>query len=79
MPLEEGRVTRRGGIVEQLPKDGADLKFKPGFYRQDKYFVDHVKQNEPIERPAANLEDAYHTMQLVDAIAYSRNDNATKR
>jgi predicted dehydrogenase len=78
-PLEEGRVTRRGGIVEQLPKDDADPKFKPGFYRQDKYFVDHVKQNEPIERPAANLEDAYHTMQLVDAIAYSRNDNATKR
>jgi predicted dehydrogenase len=70
-PLEEGRVTRRDGSVEQLPKDEADLKFKPGFYRQDKYFVDHVKQDEPIERPAANLEDAYHTMQLVEAIAYS--------
>lgn len=78
-PLEEGRVTRRGGSVEQLPRDDADLKFKPGLYRQDKYFVDHVKQDEPIERPAANLEDAYHTMQLVDAIAYSHTNNAAKR
>jgi len=78
-PLEEGRVTRRGGSVEQLPKDDTDLKFKPGFYLQDKYFVDHVKQDEPIEPPAANLEDAYHTMQLVDAIAYSHANNVTSR
>jgi len=71
-PLEEGKVTTRGGSVSPLRKDDIDVKFKPGFYAQDKYFVDHVRQSAPIERPAANLEDALGTMRLVEAIAFSQ-------
>jgi len=70
-PLEDGKATRRGTIVSQVPKEDVDIKFKPGLYEQDKYFVSHVRQNQQIERPAANLEDALGTMRLVETIAYS--------
>jgi len=70
-PLEEGRVTRRGGAVSAVLKDEVDHKFKPGLYAQDKYFVDHVRQNSSIDRPAADLQDALRTMRLVETIAYS--------
>ena len=70
-PLEEGRVSKRDGTVTELKIDEMDTKFKPGFYRQDNYFIDHVRRNMPIERPAANLEDALETMLLVETIANS--------
>jgi predicted dehydrogenase len=73
-PLEEGKVTRRNGKVTEVPKDEADTKFKPGFFGQDKYFVGHVKQNLPIERPGADLNDALGTMKLVEAIANSQTN-----
>jgi predicted dehydrogenase len=70
VPLEEGRVNRRGGEVSELLKSEMDVKFKPGFYGQDTYFLDHVRRGAPIERPAADLEDALGTMKLVEAIAH---------
>jgi predicted dehydrogenase len=73
-PLEEGTVSRRDGSVQPLPKDDIDLKFKAGFYGQDKYFVEHVMKNLPIERPGADLKDALGTMRLVETIAYSQEN-----
>lgn len=70
-PLEEGRVTERDGSVTEIPKDAVDVKYKPGFHAQDKYLVEHIRQNMPIERPAANLEDALETTKLIEAIAYA--------
>jgi predicted dehydrogenase len=67
-PLEEARITRRDGSISDVPKDAMDAKFIPGFYGQDSYFLDHVRRNTPIERPAANLADALETMRLVEAI-----------
>jgi len=72
MPLEEGNVVRRDDSTTPVPKDDMDVKFKAGFYGQDKYFVDHVRTNTPISLPASNLEDAVKTMKLVEAIANSR-------
>jgi predicted dehydrogenase len=72
MPLEEGNVVRRDGSTTPVPKDDVDVKFKAGFYGQDKYFVDHVRTNTPIGLPASNLGDAVKTMKLVEAIANSR-------
>ena len=74
MPLEEGTVSRRDGSVQQLPRDDVDLKFKPGVYGQNRYFVEHVMENVPIERPGADLKDALGTMRLVETIAYSREN-----
>ena len=68
-PLEEAKLVRRDGSVSEVPKDSLDEKFKPGFYGQDSYFLDHVRRNTPIERPAADLADALETMRLVEAIA----------
>ena len=68
-PLEEAKVTRRDGSVSEVPRDEMDAKFKAGFYRQDSYFLDHVRRDVPIGRPAANLADALETMRLVEAIA----------
>ena len=71
-PLEAGELTRRGGSVTPVPKNEVDDKFKPGFYAQDEYFINRVRLNTRIERPAANLDDALGTMRLVEAIAYSQ-------
>lgn len=70
-PWEEGTTMLRNGTISQVPKDDADNKFKPGFYGQDSYFIEHVRNNLPISRPAANIEDALATMKLVEAIANS--------
>ena len=70
-PWEEGTMTLRDGSTSQVPKDDVDNKFKPGFYGQDSYFIEHVRNNLPISRPAANIEDALATMRLVEAIANS--------
>jgi len=72
MPLEVGNVFRRDGSTSPVPKADVDVKFKAGFYGQDKYFVDHVRTHTPIEFPASNLEDAVKTMKLVEAIANSQ-------
>jgi predicted dehydrogenase len=76
MPLEEGKVTRRDGKESELAKDEMDSKFKPGLYRQDRYFVDHVRTHMRIARPAADLEDALETMRLVEAIANAQSEPA---
>jgi len=78
-PLERGVVTRRSGPSSEVPVDEVDLKFKPGLFGQDQYFLDRIRSSEPIERPAANLEDALGTMRLVEAIAHSRGSEVITR
>jgi predicted dehydrogenase len=73
-PLEEGKVTTREGPAFLVPKDDADIKYKPGFYRQDHYFVEHVRSGRAIERPAADLDDALRTMRLLEEIANPRGN-----
>jgi len=71
-PLESASVTRRDGSKSDVPKEDVYMKFKPGFYKQDRFFMDRVKDGGRIERPAADLEDALGTMRLVEAIACSQ-------
>ena len=78
-PLEKGVITRRSGPSLEVPVDEVDLKFKPGLFGQDRYFLDRIRSDEPIERPAANLEDALGTMRLVEAIAYSHGSEVMTR
>jgi virulence factor len=67
-PLERGvRIDSSG--QSNIEPDDIDLKFKPGLYAQARYFVDCVKENRQPAYPAANLDEALKTMELVAAIA----------
>ena len=37
-------------------------------YGEDRFFIDCVKHDRPIELPAANLDEAIKTMELCEAI-----------
>ena len=39
-----------------------------GTLEQNRYFLDCVKENHPVSLPAANLDEAVKTMELVEAI-----------
>ena len=52
-----------------LPVDEVDVKFKPGLYGQNRFFLDAVRERRPIVYPAADLADAVKTMQLIEAIS----------
>jgi len=67
-PFERGELEYADGTVQQLPVDSADIEFKPGFYAQDRAFIDAVIHNEPLSPPASNLSDAVKTMQLIEEI-----------
>ena len=59
----------RGGVVvcdgEQYPLDPVD---ETSTQLEDRYFIDCVKEDRPIELPAANLDEAVKTMELAHAI-----------
>lgn len=67
-PLEEGYILQRN--VEPIPIeiDEVDRQFKAGVHAQNRYFIDCVKENKIPERPAATLEDAAKTMELIETI-----------
>jgi len=52
-----------------LPVDEVDLKFKPGLYGQNRFFLDAVENRRPITYPASDLADAVKTMRLIEAIS----------
>jgi hypothetical protein len=52
-----------------LPVDEVDVKFKPGLYAQNRFFLDAVKERKSIAYPASDLADAVKTMQLIEAIS----------
>ncbi|MSR84700.1 MAG: hypothetical protein EXS58_17590 [Candidatus Latescibacteria bacterium] len=67
--MEQVRLWRRGQEAQVLELDEEDRRFNPGFWRQDQCFVDCVRHDRPLPFPACNLEDALHTMELVDQIS----------
>lgn len=68
-PLETGVVLRPGSPAEELRSSEEDLRFKPGLYAQNRYFLDHVRSGSAVSFPAADLTDALNSMQLAEAIA----------
>ena len=68
-PLEQAKVIQRDGTTKALPIDDIDVKFKAGFYAQDRYFLDCVRQKRTPESPASTLRDSIETMKLIEAIA----------
>src|SRR5205809_337326 len=68
-PFERGSLRFEDGRVEPLPRDPVDAEFKPGFYAQDRAFVEAVGNGETLSDPASDLADAVHSMRLAEAIA----------
>jgi predicted dehydrogenase len=68
-PLERGTVIDQSGENRTIEPEEVDLRFKPGFYAQDRYFLDCVKHKQPVSAPAADLAEAVLTMDLVERIA----------
>ena len=44
-----------------------------GWWHQDKFFLDCVREGRPAAFPASNLEDAVKTMELIDMIRDGHN------
>lgn len=70
-PLEQGTIFRSGLEGSAIQIDETDIRFKPGLFAQDRFFLDCVNDNRPIQRPGADLRDALLTMQLIDKIGKS--------
>lgn len=68
VPLETATLVESDRSERLLPVDEVDLKFKPGFYAQNRFFLDCVKEQKKVTYPAADLEDTAKTMRLIDAI-----------
>jgi virulence factor len=68
-PLERGVLIDASGAETVLPVDEADVRYKPGLYAQDRYFLDCVRERRAVSYPAADLADAVKTMELIEAIA----------
>ena len=66
--LERAQLIQRDGTTTALPTTDVDLKFKAGFYAQDRYFLDCVRQKRPPEPPASTLRDAIETMKFIEKI-----------
>ena len=61
-------IQRRGEEPVTLTFSEIDNQHKPGFYRQDEYFLSCVQQKKSPEFPAVTLGDSVKTMKLIDAI-----------
>ena len=68
-PLEEAIAMNRSRAPIALPIDDVDRRFKPGFYRQMRTFVEMVRSGAPPPAPAADLADALASMQLAAWLA----------
>lgn len=68
-PLEKATLMDADRTERLLPVDEVDVKFKPGLYAQNRFFLDAVKERRPIAYPASDLADAVKTMQLIESIS----------
>ena len=71
-PLEHGVVVDKSGAESVLPVDEMDVQFKPGLYAQNRFFIDCVRERRQPAYPAADLNDALKTMELIAAIGGSK-------
>jgi predicted dehydrogenase len=67
---------RRDHDPELIELDELDQRYKAGFFRQDRTFLECVRDGKPLPFPACTLDDAVKTMELVDAVAGTGEDNA---
>lgn len=67
-PLERATLTESDRSEKLLPVAEVDVRFKPGLYAQNRFFLDCVKERRQITYPAADLVDAAKTMRLIEAI-----------
>ena len=67
-PLEKISITTKdGNQVHELSE--LDTKFKPGFFLQNKYFIESiVKNKEQISQPAVGIEEAVELMEFMQKI-----------
>lgn len=70
-PLESGRWIDKGFKVTEIVSDEADVKFKPGLYRQMEAFVRLVRDG-AIDHFALDLDGAYKTMLLAEKLCFSK-------
>ena len=68
-PLEKAVLVAADRSETVLPVDEVDVKFKPGLYAQNRFFLNAVQEGRPISYPAADLADAVKTMRLIEAIS----------
>ena len=68
-PLEKGTLMDSDRSEKLLPVDEVDVKFKPGIYGQNRFFLDAVQERRPITYPGADLSDAVKTMRLIESIS----------
>ena len=69
-PLENGKIITKDFIKEITPSKN-DIKFKPGFYLQLKYFLDHVLKNHEFPWPCSDLEDHKKSLELIEKTFFS--------
>ena len=67
-PLEKITITTKDGTqVHEISE--LDTKFKPGFFLQDKYFIESVVKNkEQISQPAVGIKEAVELMEFMQQI-----------
>lgn len=66
--LENATIQRTGGEEEPLPLDPVDRRYKAGFYRQMKVFVDAVAAQTQPEPPACLLDEAVAVMKVMEGV-----------
>lgn len=69
--LVEGRIILERGTDKTsyaIPVDDVDRRFKPGFWRQHRVFLDSLIRREPLPPDACTLEKAVQTMRLIETI-----------
>jgi predicted dehydrogenase len=67
--LENATVQRTGGDEKPLPLDSFDRRYKAGFHRQMKTFVDAVAAGREPAAPACLLAEAVEVMKVLEAVA----------
>lgn len=67
-PLEQVTVEERGKEPIVTGLDEADKKYKPGFFRQNRYFIDCVKSGKEFSSPACGMGEALEVMRLIGKI-----------
>ena len=67
-PLEKGIYSVRNKEDQEITLDELDIKYKPGFYRQIKYFIDRVENDKSFSYPASDINDTIKTMELISQI-----------
>jgi predicted dehydrogenase len=83
--LADSCLVYQGDVVHYLTNvkrrdpsspEWSDRPYNPyinGWWHQDKFFLDCVRERRPVAFPASNLEDAVKTMELIDMIRDQHN------